>query len=135
MKIVVDTNIYLSAFVFPGGTTERVLEFVRDGRAQLFVSPEILTEFQHVLIRKFKYPEKTAKEFVERVTAIAELVYPKERLAVIKACPPDNRILECALEAKANYLITGDKKHILPVKKIKETIILSPSAFCQLIEQ
>lgn len=129
MKLVLDTNVYLSAFIFPGGNAEKIIGLVRAGTAVLFVSPDILTEFTAVLKRKFSCSEKSALEFRDRILAIATLVYPKERLKIITACEPDNRILECAHEARADFLVSGDKKHILPVKKLGKTRILSLREF------
>lgn len=129
MNVVFDTNVYLSALVFPGGTCDRILRFARSEQMNVFVSPDILTEIKEVLTKKFKFTEDESEELIERVLAIAELVYPRFRVDRIKKMERDNRILECADEAKANYLVTGDKKHILPLKKHGDTHILSPAQF------
>lgn len=81
---------------------------------------------------KFKYTGQEANERIERLTQISEMVYPKERVDLIQRKESDNRILECALEAKADYLVTGDKKDILPLKKIGETAIVTASEFLEI---
>jgi putative PIN family toxin of toxin-antitoxin system len=129
MKIVCDTNILISAFVFPGGPPEQVINLAKVKDVELFLSPDILSEFKKVLTGKFKFSSTEVLEFRERVLAISSLVYPAERIDQIKRCQADNRILECAIEAQANYLITGDKRDILPIGKIENCIIVSPRRF------
>lgn len=132
MKIVCDTNVLVSSFIFPGGVPDQILNLTRLKQVQLVLSPEIITEFKKVLLQKFKYTENETVEFLDRLLNVAELVYPKERIEVIKRVPADNRILECAIEAKADYLVTGDKKDILPLQKIADTKIVSPRQFLDL---
>lgn len=127
--MVFDTNVYISALVFPGGTCDQILRLVRSEKIDVFVSPDILTELKEVLTKKFKFSDDEAEELIERVLAIAELLYPRFRVNRIKKMESDNRILECTDEANADYLVTGDKKHILPLKKHGDTKILSPNQF------
>ncbi len=131
MNVVLDTNIYISALVFPGGVCDQVIRLARLGKIHLHVSPDILTEFKNVLVRKFMFSVKDAAEACERIVAIATLVYPRFRIDVIAAPAPDadNRILECAIEAQADYLVTGDKKHLLPLKRYEDVKIVSPAQF------
>lgn len=129
MKIVLDTNVLLSALVFPGGPPEKILTMARLGELALCISPDIFSELRKVLRLKFKYTEEEVEDFIERFRAFAQMVYPEERLDLITRVDADNRILECAVQAKADFLVTGDKKDILPLKKIKSTVIVSPSQF------
>ncbi len=64
-----------------------------------------------------------------RLRLASELIEPRKRVHRIKKDATDNHILACALEAKADFLVTGDKKHILPLKKIGATRIVSPAEF------
>ena len=135
MKIVYDTNILISATIFPGGPPDEVIGLARAKEVALFISPDIVTEFKKVLALKFKHTEKEADDRVARLTQISEMVYPKERVALIKRKDSDNRILECAIEAEADYLITGDKKDILPLEKIGRTKIVTASVFLQIYKR
>lgn len=131
MRIVCDTNILVSALLFPGGAPDEVFALARLGEVELYLSPDIISEFKQVLVNKFKYAAKEADVFVGRILAASTLVYPSERLHVIERVPADNRILECAVTAKAEYLVTGDKRDILPLKTIGECKIISAREFLQ----
>lgn len=133
IKIVCDTNILISAYVFPGGTTDEILSLVGLGEIALYLSPDIISEFKRVLLRKFKYSVQEADVIIGRVLEITELVYPSERLKVVERVDADNRILECAVESRADYIITGDKRDLLPLKDIGSCKIISPREFLQKI--
>ena len=132
MKIVCDTNILISAYLFPGGPPDEVIGLARAKEVALCISPDIVTEFKKVLILKFKHTEKEADDRLERLTQISEIVYPKERVSPIKRKDADNRILECAIEADADYLITGDKRDLLPLKIIGKTRIVTAREFLEI---
>jgi len=132
IKIVADTNVLISALIY-GGVCEEVLKLVREKSLELLISPEILTEFAGVFDRKFKFsPEKT-KEAINRIRKISTLIIPIKRITLIKKHDPDNRILECAIEGKAQYIISGDEHHLLPLRKYRRIKILSPAEFLKLI--
>lgn len=108
MKQVFDANIYISAFVFPGGTAELAIQRILGGKDSLFVSRPIINEILGILADKF---ERNAEELARTALFMSELaciVRPRTTLAVLTD-EPDNRILECALQAKAELIVTGDK--------------------------
>lgn len=135
MNVVLDTNIYISALLFPGGACDQVLRVARLDSVHVFVSPDILTEFKRVMTDKFELSEEEAIDAVDRILAVAALTYPRFRIDEIKKPDADNRILECAVEAKAHFIVTGDKKHILPLKKFKGIHIVTPSEFLDIVER
>lgn len=129
MKIVCDSNIIISALLCPGGLPDKIFRGVISSRFQNYISSEILSEILRILHVKFKL-KKEENEIVQKlITGSSKMVYPVERLKIIKSDDADNRVLECALSAKVDYLITGDKKHLLPLKKIKGIRIVSPRDF------
>ena len=132
MKIVCDTNILISATIFPGGPPDEVIGLARAKEVALFISPDIVTEFKKVLVLKFKHTEQEADERIARLTQISGMVYPKERVALIKRKDSDNRILECAIEADADYLITGDKRDLLPLREIGSARIITAAHFLEI---
>lgn len=134
IRIVCDTNILISAYVFPGGAVDEILDFAKLGDIALCLSPDIITEFKTVLVRKFKYSAEEADVFIGRILEIAALVYPNERLRIVKRIDADNRILECAVAAKADYLVTGDKQDLLPLKKIGECNIVTARELLQMLQ-
>lgn len=129
MRAVADTNVYISALNF-GGTAEEVLALGRTQAIQLCISPSILKEIEGVLLWKFEWSAKRVRQALAGILEFTELVHPKETIHVITADEPDNRILECALEAKAEVLITGDD-HLQQLKTFRGISILSPREFLE----
>ncbi|PKL91927.1 MAG: putative toxin-antitoxin system toxin component, PIN family [Candidatus Goldiibacteriota bacterium HGW-Goldbacteria-1] len=127
IKITVDTNILISVFVYPGTTVVRIFDDIFDGKILLGLSDEILREFTGVCVRKFDYDAETAVKYSDLIRRHSVIVYPTETVNIIKD-EPDNRILECADEFKADYIISGDR-HLLDVKKYKNIKIITPADF------
>ena len=114
MRVVLDTNVFVSGLNFPGN--ERlVLDLARRGRFELYLSDFILQEAFDVLTRKFGWDEERSAEAVRILRDTATLVEPRRMPEVIEGGHADNRILECAAEASADYLVTGDRRHLLPL--------------------
>ena len=111
MRAVFDTNIYISAFITPGGRGEAAYLQAVSGELELVTSVPILTELARKLKEKFHWDDDHIKAAVCHVAGVAVVVKPTERLAVL-ADEPDNRILECAREAGAELIVTGDR-HLL----------------------
>jgi putative PIN family toxin of toxin-antitoxin system len=127
-RIVLDTNVLISAIVF-GGRPREVLEKVIAGRFTMAISAEMLAEFQWVLEgRKFRYPAAIVQNIVTELLSVSELVRPTMQVEQIKADPADNRILECALESRATCIVTGDR-HLLELGKYEGIPILEVAAF------
>lgn len=131
LKAVFDTNIFISAIIF-GGNPRQCLELARKEQIRLFVSKSILLELAKKLKEKFLWPDSDIKEVILGISEIAQIVEPKEKANTIKQDPPDNRILECAKEAKADYIISGDKKHLLSLKKFAGIPIISANEFLKI---
>ena len=132
-RIVLDTNVLISAIVF-GGRPREVLEKVIAGRFTMAISAEMLAEFQWVLEgRKFRYPAAIVQNIVTELLSVSELVRPTMQVEQIKADPADNRILECASEGKVDLLITGDK-HLLKIRHYENFKIIKLSDFLILFE-
>lgn len=107
MRVVFDTNVLVSALVFPGGQADAALRRVVEGRDQLVLSRAILGELLEVLGRKFARDAEELAHVAVFVSDLATVVAPKRRLRVVKD-DPDNRILECALAGKTQAIVTGD---------------------------
>ena len=127
-KIVCDTNVFVSGFMYPGNE-RRVVRMIYEGRVVNFTSNELIIEFARVIKRrKFKLNESEQKKILKFFIDISELVEPKRRVDIIKDDPEDNKVIECALESKANYIISGDK-HLLGVKNYKGIKVLNAKKF------
>ncbi|MBI4036039.1 putative toxin-antitoxin system toxin component, PIN family [Candidatus Daviesbacteria bacterium] len=131
VKVVFDANIYLSAIIF-GGNPRQCLELAKKGDIELFTSNAILLEVARNLQNKFGWSAEEVKEVIKGIGEFAILVSPQVIVKVIQTYPKDNKILEAAQEAKAEYIISGDKKHLLSLKKFKNIEIISAKDFLDL---
>jgi len=120
VKAVLDSNIWLSG-VFWRGKPHEIVKLAESKKIQTFITKEILAEILDVLNKeKFRRlmedPGVQTSELMRTILNISTLVEAKEKLDVIKEDPTDNKILECAVAASAEYVVTGDK-HLLELKK------------------
>ncbi len=123
MRVVFDTNIFISAFVIPGSQAEKaILKIIKSGDS-LIISKEIIDEVLSVLSLKFSRDREALSQIAVYLSEIAELVRPTERIRIFKD-EPDNRIIECALQGKADVVVTGDKE-MLKIEQFRETRIIS----------
>lgn len=126
-KIVVDTNILVSAYIFPGKTVARLFDSLLNGEMKLGISEELLSEFVRVSIFKAMYDPQKTMSIVSDLRVLAEVVTTEEKVNIIKD-EPDNRVLECAAAFEADCIISGDR-HLLDLKKYKGIEILSPGDY------
>ena len=109
MRVVFDTNIFISALAIPGGVAEEAVSRVIEGRDELVISPEIIKEVLSVLSSKFGREREALSHVAVILSELGELVEPKQTLRVLRD-DPDNRILEGASSGKADVIVTGDKQ-------------------------
>lgn len=131
MRVVFDTNIYISAFITPGGRGECALLAAVGGRFRLCTSIPILTETARKLKDKFAWDRGHATEAVQHIATVAEVIRPRRRLAVLTD-DPDNRILECAQASHADFIVTGDK-HLLRLARFGGSLIVTLADFLELL--
>jgi putative PIN family toxin of toxin-antitoxin system len=132
LKVVIDTNVFVSGLTFKGKPRE-VLDLIWKGDIEACISSFILKELEETLRKDFSWDRDQIKHTIEKIKAKTILIQPKNKVSVIKKNDDDNRILECAIEGKVQYLISGDRKHLLPLKEYQGTKILSPSDFLKLL--
>jgi putative PIN family toxin of toxin-antitoxin system len=123
MRVVFDTNILVSALVFPGGQGETALRRIVEDTDQLILSRPILDELLDVLGRKFARDAEELAHVAVFLTELAVIVAPKRRLHIVQD-EPDNRILECAVAGRAEAIVTGDKA-LLALKRYGDTRMLA----------
>jgi len=136
-KVVLDTNVLISSLLKPKSKARGIYRLALRGEIELYTSVDLMNELSRVLeYPKFKFEELQKKVFLKNLTRVATiLVNPGLRINVIKEDPPDNKFLECAVEAKADYLISGDNKHLLPLNNFEGIKIISPSEFLKLYQK
>lgn len=124
--LVLDSNVYISSVLF-GGKPRQIVEAALAGKIRLAISSSILEEIEGVLRgKKFKFPATAAREIVSEISSLAEIFEPVEKISRIKEDPADDRILECALAAGADAIISGDS-HLLALEAFRGIAILSPT--------
>ena len=129
---VFDTNILISGSRWAGNEA-KLIDLVEDGKAKLYVSPAILEELRGVLMRpKFELTESEVLEIVEHIVAISTIIEPLEEINVVENDPPDNRIIECAVEAKADYVVSGDRD-LLNLKEFRGIKIIKARELLRLL--
>ena len=109
LRVTADTNILVSGLVYRRGKAYDLLRMALDGTINLTVSQHILDEMADVLARKFYATPEEIAEATLIVRDAARVVTPAVQLDVIREDPADNRILECAVAAGSDYIVTGDK--------------------------
>ena len=133
MNVVFDTNIYIAAFVIPGGNAEKAYFHAIDGDFELFTSIAILTELAQKLDEKFDWERHRIAQLISSISDIATVLKATPWLKVLSD-DPDNRILECAIKAEAAFLVTGDK-HLLKLKNYGNFQIIKLSSFLSILHQ
>lgn len=129
-RVVLDTNIYISALHFQKGNPRKILEMADDEVFRLLISKQIIAELRGVLSMKFGYPIAQLDTLENLLLAVAELVEPKKRLLVVRDDPDDNKILECAYSGNADFIVSGDSD-LLRLRKFKTIKIVSSSQFLE----
>jgi putative PIN family toxin of toxin-antitoxin system len=128
IRVVLDSNVYVSALLF-GGNPRTVVERAEDGLIELSVSDPIKVEVERILAEKFSWPRQRVREATSFLWSLTRSFAP---LQAITDCadPDDNRILECAVEARASAIVTGDG-HLLKLHPYKRIAILTPKQFLE----
>lgn len=126
MKAILDTNVLISAYAFPGGTPEAVYRLALEGRLEIGTSRTLLAEFGRVLGGKFGWLPDRVQAAVAQLMRIAVVVEPSEAVQVVTADPADDRVLEAARAFGADVIVSGDR-HLLGLGAWDGIEILSPA--------
>lgn len=133
ISAVFDTNIYISAIGFDKNP-EKLIRLAHHKVFELHISPEIKSEIASTLTRKFHHSTAQIKDSLLMIDLATEIAFPNEHIHIIKSDPTDNKILECCLVCHADYLVTGDSKHILPLKEFGHTKIVTVTEFLDVVD-
>lgn len=125
MKVVFDTNIFISAAI-KSPVAEDILELAaKTNIITLITSEGILEELREKLISKFAKPEVIVEIFINRIKKFAQLVKITEKVQIVKRDPEDNKILECALAGEADLIVTADQD-LIKLKEFRGIGIIHP---------
>jgi putative PIN family toxin of toxin-antitoxin system len=132
LRIVLDTNVYISAAIL-GRVCEEIVQTCRFSDLEVFISQDIIGELKDKMSKKFLWQDEQTNVFLESILEFCEVVRPDEEIHHIKDDPDDDRILECAVMTKCNFIISGDK-HLLKLKSYKSIKILNPADFLLMLK-
>lgn len=128
IRACVDTNVWVSSLLSSGPPSQVVeLAFLR--KFQLVFSAEMLEELYRTLTNKFAFTPRFAGKIRYRIGQVADLYNPTGSVRIIPGNHFDNRVLETAILGKAKYLVTGDRRHLLPIYVFRNVKIVDPQSF------
>jgi putative PIN family toxin of toxin-antitoxin system len=127
VRVVFDTNIYISAFAIPGGNAEEPYLKAIQGECELFTSVAILAETARVLQMKCDWAEDKTRHAIQEINQTATVLRPRPTLHIVRD-KRDNRILQCAMAAQADWIVSGDR-HLLALKRHQGSTIISLAGF------
>jgi len=142
MRIVLDTNVLVSAILSPRSKSAHIIRFVLDGVLNLLISHDILEETHLVvrypkvvrLMKKNNVAPKEVDFVIERLSSIAVITPGELTLDVIQDDPSDNKILACAVEGQADFIISGDH-HLTDLKEFQGIMIVNPATFLLIVRR
>lgn len=135
MKVVFDTNIVASASFWRGKPFECLTAWAR-GEVSAVVSPQVLSEyFDTIEELEARYPNRIRVAWVETLTESAQLVFPVDRARGETRDPDDEMFLECALAGSAEYIVSGDTKHLLPLREWRGIGIVTADQFLRRLKE
>ncbi len=138
MIVVLDTNVVVSALLSAVGSPAEIIRRWEADEFEEIISSALLEELERALsypqvARYLKLPKEQIDAFLKSYLAVATLVKPEVDLDVVQVDPGDNKVLECAVEGNASYIVTGDR-HLLDLGDYLGIAILSPAGFVYLLD-
>lgn len=135
IRAVLDTNVLVSATLVSEGHPARIVDLWEKRRFILLLSPPLLEELQEVLRysrirRRHGWSEEEIDAYVNRLTEVAILTPGQMAVSAVPQDPDDDVLIACALEGKADYLVTGDQ-HLLGLGSYEGIQIVTPASFWQ----
>lgn len=137
VKVVVDTNVVISSAVSIDGNPALIFEMLLLEKIINYITQEIIDEVKEVIKRPriAKKLSLVEQEFIiKNFENFSKKIKPIEKLDIIKDDPDDNKFLECAIAASAEYIISGDK-HLLILKQFRDIKVVSPAEFVRIINK
>jgi len=139
LKVVLDANIFVSALINPHGKPAQILNYVFENKIRLFTSSSIIEELERVLsysrlMKRHGLEKEELKEFISDLLSIMSLVEERKTIEVIMDDPSDNKYLSCALNAKVDFIVSGNV-HLLNLKEYEGIRITTPAQLLEIMER
>lgn len=136
VRVVLDTNIFISGIFWEGNYCSQIIDAWQAGKIVLVNSQEIVQEFLETIGNfKIEMPEEMIQEWQHMIIENSVMVVPTEKPDIVKNDPKDNKFFEAAVAGKVNYIVSQDKKHVLSIPDFKGIKTIHPEEFVKLIEQ
>ncbi len=132
IKVVFDTNIFISAILTPGNP-RKLVDLARERKVMLFTSEFIIWEIERILRTKINMETPQILVILSSIREISLFVSPAVVISIIDRDKSDNRILECAIEAKAEYIVSEDEP-LLSLGRYDEISIVNASQFLKIYQ-
>ncbi len=130
--VVFDTNVLISAILSSRGSPFRCLALAKMGAIRSVTCREILDEFAETLFVKLGYSQEHSRAAANEIEKLSAFVTISHTLKIV-ADPDDDKVLECAVIGNATHVVSGDKRHLLPLKTYQGIRIVSPAEFLQIV--
>ena len=130
--VIFDTNVLFSAIGWKGRPFE-CLELARAGDIDGITCPELLDELVEKLQLKLSFTSEQANDAIVDLLTFLRVVLISGRLKIVAADPDDDKVLECAINANATHVVTGDRRHLLPLQMFRGVRIVTAAEFLSLI--
>jgi hypothetical protein len=142
MRVVLDTNGFVSALIAPQSIPAKILSLAREGKFALVISSKIIQEIRRVLgypkiatrLEKHQVSTDEVEVFLERITQAAHLTPGILQVEAVQDDPADNDILACAVEGEAEFVISGDH-HLTDLQSFQGIRIVDPATFLGFFER
>lgn len=142
MRVVLDTNVLISAFVSRTGAPAQIFALWRSGDIELIVSPETLGKLTRVLsyprvTRYLRYTPEQIESFLDLLRVGTEMIEAESTVdvTVVDDDPDDDKFFALARAAQAQYIVSGDKAHVLPVRQYEGIQVVAPATFLRMFHK
>jgi uncharacterized protein len=129
-KVVLDTNIFISSVLWRGNPY-KIIQLGLDKKINIFTSVAILKELEKVLKRDFKENEEFIKGQIDLILEYAIVVKTRSKVRIVNDDPDDNKVIECAVDSGADYIVSGDS-HLLKIQNYRDIKIISAKDFLEI---
>ena len=137
-RVVLDANQFVSALLKPGSNPARIISLVHNNQITLLLSDDIILEIAGVLLypkimKRHRQSAEYIKSFIKKIRSAAIITGGKLKVNAVTKDPSDNKYLSCALEGRADFIISGDR-HLKDLKSYKNIAIVDPGTFLATIK-
>ena len=138
LRLVLDTNVWISAMIW-GGSPARIIKAAEEGKVCIITSKEIVSEISRTVMYprvKRSYEDKgiSKQEITAAVLRLSTLIEVKSKIHAVREDPADDKFLECAVDSKADYIVSGDD-NLLKIGTYKKTRIFSVKQVLKILEK